>query len=103
MYSLPVIVFGGDDDVAGRWEPVDEGVVVSVRDVFSCAVCGVGVAVGGGGVVPDGFADREGGEGSAEMIAASSTSCSSMVMISWPASFTFFITIPVKEILMPFI
>lgn len=94
---------GGDEDVTGLWQPVEVGVVVSLRDVFSCGVCGVGGAAGDGGVGPVAFAAGGGGEGSAEMMAASSTSCSSMVIISWPASFTFFITIPVKEILMPFL
>lgn len=101
---LPVIVLGGDEDVTGLWHPVEVGVVVSRRDEFSCDGCGVdGTAGGGVGVGPVGFAAGGGGEGSAVTMAASSTSCSSMVMISWPASFTFFITIPVKEILMPFL
>lgn len=81
---------------------MEVGVVASLRDVFSCVVCGVGGAAGGDGVGPVGFA-AGGGEGSADIMPASSTSCSSIVIISWPASFTFLITIPVKEILMPFV
>lgn len=79
---LPVIVFGGEEDVTGRWQAVEVGVDTSLREVFSCVVCGVGGATGGGGVGPVGFAGGGGGEGSAELMAASSTSCSSMVIIS---------------------
>lgn len=104
LLSLPVIVLGGEEDVTGLWEPVEVGVEVSVRDVFSCVVCDVDGAAGGvGGVGTGRLAGGGGGEGSADIMAASSTSCSSIVMISWPASFTFFITIPVTEILMPFV